>query len=780
MQNLKVHWLVRLVALVTLLAGLSLLVGGVYLITLGGSWYYALAGAAMSLAGAALWQGRIAGVRIYLLFFIFTLVWSFYETGLAFWPSVPRLVAPIFLAALVLLVVPLLPRDTRPVSSKSYFAVGLALAAMFVGYLTAMFYPHDIIVNTTPLAKSDVAKTTTDAGNNWYAYGRTGSGSRFAPFTQITPENIDKLEVAWTARTGFLADQSKHEQDQTVPLYVDGTLYHCGPVGQITALDGDTGKIKWKFDPKAETADWKRCRSIGYFDPGPGDSCGPRLVESTVDARLISVRASDGKPCETFGDGGTVSLWAGMGKADANYLTNSSGPVVAGDKIVVGGRVIDNVTLGEPSGVIRAYDARTGALAWVWDMGNPTLKGLPPEGQSYTVGTPNAWSLLAFDVDLGMVYVPLGNATPDIWGGTRRDFDDEYSSSVVALDLNTGDVKWHFQTTHHDLWDYDVPSQPVLADIPDGKGGFTPGLIQTTKRAQVFVLDRRTGEPIKRVVEKPAPKPDGTVKGDRYSETQPYSTDMAAIGTEPLTERMMWGATPIDQMVCRILFHKYRYDGEYTTPSTHKSLVWPGPMGGMNFGSAAVDESRKVMVAAEMRMPLVQNLLPRDKVTPDMKYTGESGAFHPMLGTPYAMQRGSFSSPLGIPCLRPPWGTISAIDLATGKHIWQFPAGSAQDLALGKFQPGIGFYVGLPPLGGPMITGGGIAFYAGFQDYYLRAFDIQTGDLIWKGRLPIGTQATPMSYVGKDGRQYIVISAGGARYNMSAWGDYIVAFALPK
>ncbi|WP_157994869.1 membrane-bound PQQ-dependent dehydrogenase, glucose/quinate/shikimate family [Paracoccus tegillarcae] len=770
---------VRFVAALLFIAGIPLLLGGVYLITLGGSWYYALAGAGISYAAWHIWKGRMWGVHVYLGVFLLTALWAFYEAGLTYWPLVPRLIAPLFLAGLAMLIVPKLSAAERPGKARGYVWGGVAALAGFVVWLVSMFFPHDIIRNPVAVTAGQAAPTTVEAGDNWYAYGRTGSGTRFAPDTQITADNIDQLDVAWTAQTGFVADQAKSEQDQTVPLYVDGTVYHCGPVGQITALDGVSGQIKWQFDPQAASTDWKRCRSIGYFDPGPGDACGPRIVETTVDSRLISVRAEDGQPCETFGEGGTVDLWTGMGETDAEYLTSSSGPLVAGDKIIVAARVTDNVTVGEPSGVIRAYDALTGDLAWVWDLGNPDLKGLPPTGESYTPGTPNVWSLMAYDLELGMVYLPLGNATPDIWGGGRRDFDDAYSSAVVALDLETGDEVWKFQTVRHDLWDYDLPAQPVLADIPDGNGGVVPGLIQTTKRSQIFVLDRRNGAPIKAVVDRPAPPSDGTIEGEYYAETQPYSVEMAAIGTEPLEGRKMWGATPIDQMLCRIMFQKYRYEGEFTTPSTEWSLVYPGAMGGMNFGSTAVDETRNIMVAAEMTMPLVQRLVPRAEVTPDMQYTGESGPYAPMDGTPYGMERSNFTSPLGIPCLEPSWGAIVGVDLATGRQIWEHPAGTARDLAFGDVTPGLGFYVGLPPLGGAMITGGGIAWYAGTQDFVLRGFDVETGDLLWEGDLPTGSQGTPMSYVGPDGRQYIVISAGGARYNFSNMGDYIVAFALP-
>lgn len=771
----------RTLALVLLFAGLPLAVGGIYLITLSGSWYYAIAGIAFCYSALELWRRRMRGVYVLLAVFALTLIWSIAEVGFSFWPLVPRILAPIVLAAAGLFVVPFLPHQQRPASSKPFVLGGVALAVVFVGYIAAMFQPHDIISNDDKLTTGKISAVTLAAGNNWHAYGRTEQGSRFAPFDQINKNNINELKVAWTTRTGFIADQLDQQQDQNTPLYVDGTLYSCGPVGQIAALDGTTGSIRWKYDPKAKSTDWKRCRSLGYYDPADAaDACGPRIIQTTVDARLIAVRASDGKPCESFGKGGTVSLWDGMGDAEFEWLTNSAGPAVAGGKIVVIGRVTDNMSNAEPSGVVRAYDARTGALAWAWDLGNPGNSGMPEEGKSYTRNTPNAWSLPAIDLELGLVYLPLGNAPPDYYGGQRRPFDDEYSSSVVALNLQTGKEVWRFQTVHHDLWDYDLPSQPVLTDIPDGKGGTIPGLIQTTKRAQVFVLDRRTGKPIKAVEERPVKGGDGTIKGEYYAKTQPFSIEMAAVGAKPLTESMMWGATLIDQMLCRIQFRTYNYTGDMTPPSTNHSIQFPGALGGMNFGSTAIDEEHNIMIAAEMRMPTVPKLIPRSEVTPDMVYTGESGPFAPQTGTPYARMFSMFLSPIGIPCMQPPWGTVSGIDLASGKQLWQYPAGTAKDLTVGSMQPGLSFFIGLPPMGGPMVTKGGIAWFAGTQDFYLRAFDTANGKLLWKGRLPLGSQANPMSYVGKDGRQYVVVSAGGARYNMAEFGDYIVAFALPK
>ncbi|HRH21389.1 MAG TPA: PQQ-binding-like beta-propeller repeat protein, partial [Brevundimonas sp.] len=592
-EKRDVHIALKIFGGLLIIIGLPLAIGGAYLLTLGGSWYYLVAGLGLAVSGLYVFRGLMTGVWIYLAVLLLTLLWAVVEVGLAFWPLVPRLVAPLFLGGVALLLTPLFaPSARRPARTRAFTVAGAALMIGFVGYLALMMQPHGVISNVIPFVPGQVTATTTAAGNNWYSYGRTGEGTRYAPFNQINLENVSELEVAWTARTGFIADQSRHLQDQNTPLYVDGTLYQCASGSQVTALDGVTGTIRWQFDPQAAANSpfWKRCRTLGYFDPGPQDSCGPRIVLTTVDGRMIALRASNGQMCETFGEAGTVDLSVGMGQmvpADPpnagnivapmpGFLVQTTGPFVAGDRIVLGAWVADNVSVGEPSGAVRAFDALTGRQVWAWDLGNPAITNLPPEGETYTLGTPNVWSAMAFDLDLNMIYLPLGNATPDYYGGQRREFDDAYNSSVVALNLDTGREVWHFNTVHHDIWDYDVPSQPNLAEIPDGAGGTIPVVIQTTKRGQVFVLDRRTGVPVRTVEERAVPRGDGTVQGEYYSATQPYSTGMASISADPLSEQQMWGATPLDQMMCRILFRQYRYEGDFTAQSVHTSIVYPG------------------------------------------------------------------------------------------------------------------------------------------------------------------------------------------------------------
>lgn len=800
-EQRHVHVALKIFGVLLILIGLPLAVGGAYLLILGGSWYYLVTGLGLVLSGVYLFRGLMTGVWIYLAVLLLTVIWAVAEVGFQFWPLVPRLVAPMFLGGVALLLTPLIaPEARRPAKTLAFTLAGVALMGGFVAYLAAMFQPHDVVSNPVRLAAGQTSAATEAAGNDWISYGRTGEGARYAPFDQINRENVAELEVAWTARTGFIADQSQNLQDQNTPLYVDGTLYQCASGSQVTALDGVSGAIRWQYDPHAtgDSPFWKRCRTLGYFDPGPQDVCGPRIVLTTVDRRMIALRASNGQVCETFGNGGTVDLTDGMGQlvpgdplnrnhvvpTMPGFMVQTTGPFVAGDRIVLGGWIADNVSQGEPSGVVRAFDARTGSQVWAWDLGNPEITNLPPEGGNYTLGTPNVWSALAFDLDLNMIYLPLGNATPDYYGGQRRPFDNEYNASVVALNLDTGREVWHFNTVNHDVWDYDLPSQPNLADIPDGAGGTIPVVVQTTKRGQIFVLDRRTGEPVRTVEERAVQGGDGTVEGEYYAATQPYSTGMAAVGAEPLNEARMWGATPLDQMLCRILFRQYRYTGDFTAQSVHTSIVYPGNNGGINWGSASVDQRRNLLVTADMRMPVITRLIPRDEFRrQDPNYQGPPHSeLSPQFGLPFANSVINFMSPIGVPCLEPPWGTITAVDLNSGQMVWQQPAGTSQDVTFPGIglQPGIGFYVGMPALGGPITTGGGLTFHGGTQDYYLRAYDTDTGRLLWRGRLPTGAQSTPMTYVGADGRQYVVVSAGGARYNPNDWGDYIVAFALPN
>jgi quinate dehydrogenase (quinone) len=778
------RWALVLFGVVLALVGAALALGGVRLAMLGGSWYYLIAGVALVASGVLYGLRRDAGLWVYLAVFIGTLVWSLAEVGLDFWPLVPRVAPVLVLALFAFLLWPWLqPGRAR---GPAFGLAGL-MAVLAIAGGAAMFVPHGVIEG--PAVASAGPAPAAEGESRWQYYGRTPHGTRYAPFTQINRDNVGNLEVAWTFRTGDIAGPGS--ENQNTPTQIGDTVYVCTPKNRVFALDADTGEQKWTFDPKADAKIWNRCRGVGFYEPAsvttrigdlpapaPSEQCAQRIVLTTVDARMIQLDAKTGEPCAGFGNNGTVDLKQGMGEVKPMYYFQTSMPTVVKNLIIVGGWVFDGRSIDEPSGVVRAFSADTGELVWAWDAGNPAITKLPPEGQSYTRSTPNVWSTPAFDEDLGLIYLPTGNNPPDFWGAQRSKASEEYSASVVAVEIATGREKWKFQTVHHDIWDYDVPAQPALYDVPDGKGGKTPALIQITKRGQIFMLDRRDGKPIAEVQEKPVPQ--GAQEGDWTAKTQPYSVGMPAIGAEPLSEARMWGATWFDQLACRIAFKQLRYEGDFTPPTTTPSLIYPGYYGGMNWGSASIDEHNGVLIVNDIRMPQLVKLVPRAQVDTKQVTAGHGVGLHPQDGTPYGITQQAFNSPLGIPCHAPAWGTMTGIDLKTKQIVWQRPAGTVEDAVVKGVKAGVPVPLGMPTLGGPITTAGGLTFYGGTQDYYLRAYDTLTGKELWKGRLPVGGQATPMTYVSpKTNAQYVVMAAGGSRQSPDR-GDYVVAFKLKQ
>ncbi|WP_313487637.1 glucose/quinate/shikimate family membrane-bound PQQ-dependent dehydrogenase [Pseudescherichia sp.] len=768
-----------------LLAGLLIIIGlaigipGIKLLSLGGSVYFLVMGVAMLISALLIIKNRTSGIVLYALAFIASAIWAVSDAGWDFWPLFSRLFTFGVLAFLAALLWPFLTVSTN---KKPAFGLAAAIALALLVSAGWMFKPQTLVTANEDVPVQPVAKGSQQT--DWKHWGNTTHGDRFAALDQINKQNVNQLEVAWTAHTGDIPQSNgSGAEDQNTPLQVGDTLFVCTPYSKVLALDVDSGKEKWRYDSKATAPNWQRCRGLGYYEdaqavPVPAAqpaACARRLFLPTTDARLIAINADNGQPCADFGDNGAVDLSVGMGEVKPGYYQQTSTPLVAGNVVVVGGRVADNYSTGEPPGVVRAYDVHTGKLAWAWDPGNPAITGLPPEGQTYTRGTPNVWSAMSYDARLNLVYLPTGNATPDFFAGERTALDDKYSSSIVAVDATTGQVRWHYQTTHHDLWDFDLPAQPLLYDLPDGKGGTTPVLVQTSKQGMIFMLNRETGEPVAKVEERPVPA--GNVEGERYSPTQPYSVGMPMIGNQTLTESDMWGATPIDLLICRIEFKAMRHEGVFTPPGLDRSLQFPGSLGGMNWGSVSVDPNNGLMFVNDMRLGLANYMVPRAKVAKNA--SGIEMGIVPMEGTPYGAMRERFLSPLGIPCQKPPFGTMSAVDLKSGKLVWQVPVGTVQDTGPLGIRMHMPIPIGMPTLGASLSTQSGLLFFAGTQDFYLRAFDTATGNEIWKARLPVGSQSGPMTYVSpKTGKQYIVINAGGARQSPDR-GDYIIAYALP-
>ncbi|MEX0759955.1 MAG: membrane-bound PQQ-dependent dehydrogenase, glucose/quinate/shikimate family, partial [Tistlia sp.] len=555
---------------------------------------------------------------------------------------------------------------------------------------------------------------------DWPHYGRTPGGNRYVPLAEITPANVTELEQAWSYRTGDLRGPGDPVETtyEVTPIKVGDTLYICTPHSIAIALDPVTGAERWRFDPGADKNSDRQhqtCRGVSYYEPPnlpDGTACPARIYLPTADARLFALDASSGQPCPGFGEEGAVDLWANMPNVKAGFYYSTSPPAVAEGLVVIGGAVNDNVSVNDPSGAIRAYDAVSGALVWNFDPGNPEAIEPIAEGETYTANSPNAWAPLSVDAELGLVYLPLGNAPPDQWGGDRTPETERFSSSVTALDLATGEVRWVFQTVHHDLWDMDVPAQPQLVDLQRG-GETVPALVQATKQGEIFVLDRRTGEPILPVTEVPAPQ--GAAAGDFTAETQPVSA--ISFNPPPLDERDMWGLTPFDQLACRIAFRQLRYEGRYTPPSTQGTIVYPGNFGSFNWGGVAIDPLRQVIVATPVYFAFTTRLIERADETTNYVSDGAPG-LNENYGAPFAAAMAPFTSPLGlrVPCHAPPWGTIAGIDLETGETVWQHRNGTIRDLS----PLPLPFELGVPSLGGPIITASGLAFMSGTLDYYLR------------------------------------------------------------
>ena len=566
---------------------------------------------------------------------------------------------------------------------------------------------------------------------------------------------------------------------EVTPLKIGERLFLCTPHQFVIALDATSGAELWRFDPQIKdklALQHLTCRGLSYQPQSASPDCPAKLFMPTADGRLIALNPLNGSRCKGFGNGaGEINLWDRMPNVRPGAYYSTSPVVVTRKLVIVGGTVLDNVSTHEQSGVIRAYDVETGELVWNWDSGNPDATQPIPPGQTYTANSPNSWSISSVDEDLGLVYVPLGNQPPDQWGGNRSAAVERYSSAVVALDLATGQVRWAFQTVHHDLWDYDVPAQPSLLHL-DIDGRRVPALVQATKQGELFVLDRRDGKPLLPVAEIPAPQ--GAAPGDHTAPTQPRSA--LSLSPARLSGANMWGATWFDQLYCRVAFHRLRYDGRFTPPSLQGTLVHPGNFGVFNWGSIAVDPVRQTAFITPNYLAFVSQLVPRPNdqtlVVNDSPPDGALPALNENFGAPFAVKLKPFTSPLGLPCHAPPWGYVAGVDLRTGKLQWQHRNGTVRDLA----PVPLPFRMGVPNLGGPIVTAGGVAFLSGTLDNYVRGYDSATGEQLWRHRLPAGGQATPMTYQGADRRQYLLVVAGGHGSINTTAGDSVIAYALPQ
>ena len=628
------------------------------------------------------------------------------------------------------------------------------------------------------LASAQVAR------GDWASYGRDGAGSRYSPLTQITRDNVTRLAVAWTYRTGDTARTRRPAKFEATPLMVDGTLYLSTPLGRAIALDPTTGKQRWNYDAQVDRdGKWGDFANRGvstWVDSRlpSGAPCKRRIYLTTIDARIVALDAARGMPCRDFGQNGTVDLRRGL-RNSPDFVEEyqlTSPPAVIRDLLITGSSVADNNRVNAASGEVRAFDARTGALRWTWDpvprdSTDPAWASWGQVGR--TTGAANVWSVIAVDSASDLAFVPTTAPSPDYFGGERPG-DNRYANSIVALRASTGKVVWSFQAVHHDLWDYDNASPPALVSLSRG-GRDVPAALQATKTGQLFVLNRLSGEPIFPVEERPVPA--STAPGERAAARQPFNTIIPPLSPNTLSLDSVWGATPAERDACLAQIRPLRNDGPFTPPSLEGSLVVPSNVGGAHWGGVAYDPGRHIAVVPVNRLAAFVQLIPTDRFdTAEARQNSGrlDDQYTRMRGTPYVMRRRILKAPSGLPCTPPPWGALVGINLETGAKAWEVPLGDPATLrpqlaAISKTP------LGLPNLGGPIVTASGIAFIGAAIDHFLRAFDVATGRELWRGAIPAGARATPMTYeIG--GKQYVVICVGGSE----DWGsgDYVIAFGL--
>lgn len=800
-KNHRASWPLRIFSIVSFLIGVYLAIGGLWLIIEGGSLYYAIAGVSLLVSSIFLYANKRLGVWIFTLLFLGTLGWTIWESGLSYWRWVPRMGVPVALAFVLALLLP-----NFNYSKRASYSLAGAFLVIFIGAFSLAFVPSNWTYNG-PAPEVGSSKISLDASNSdfnqddWPVYGRDNNASRFSPITDITPENVASLKRAWTYRTKDIPP--KRYGAETTPIKIDDTLYLCTARNQLVALRARNGEEIWRYDPNLADEDipyTAACRGVAYYKtPINSDiqpptnttnsvaarACSERIISGTLDGRIIAVDAKTGKPCEEFGNQGQVDIKENMGKTPSGFVAITGVPVIVQGVIITGHQVLDGQRRYAPSGVIKGFDAQTGDLLWAWDMVKPYIDKLPPEGETYTRGTPNMWTTATGDNELGLAYLPMGNSSADYWSSSRRPAEFKYATSLVAMDVNTGKPAWSFQTVHKDVWDYDLGSQVSLIEYPSNEGT-VPALVLPSKQGDIYILNRETGEPLTGVEERPVPV--GGVGPEQRAPTQPFST-FHTLRKPDLTARDMWGITLFDQLACRIQFQSASYQGIYTPPTTDQHWIqYPGYNGGSDWGSVAIDPLRGVIIANYNDMPNYNRLVsrkeadergwkPRDELEQDKG--GAEGAGDPQQGTPYAVNvnagwRLGFT---GLLCKQPPYGGIRAINIADGSTLWDRPLGSARNNGPFGISSGLPLTIGTPNNGGSVVTQSGLIFIAATTDNLIRAIDINTGETVWQDVLPAGGQANPMMYR-ENGKSYLVIVAAGHHFMETEPGDYVIAYAL--
>jgi len=725
----------RVLAVILFLFGIYLFGGGVWLLSLGGSFYYAPVGLAVLIAGAYLWFANPLGATVFQIATAATVLWAIWESGFDLWGITPRVA--IFLLLTVWLYMPWVRRALdQETGANDDGEGGVSVSAKAIAAVAIAALGGAAIFGATQIQAQEGTRQaghSRDAGDgDWRQLGNSLRGSRYSELAMINEDNVGDLAEIWRYQSGDAPRDSDAGSFAfaATPIEIGDTLYFCTPHRSVIALDADTGEERWRFDPEITSpVTPASCAGVAYYENmGANGVCARRIYSVTADARLVALDAANGNPCPAFGNAGFVDLTEGIGAPAAGRFYQVSPPTIVGTHVIVGGGAGPDHSNEAPSGVVRSFDARNGRMEWAWDIGRQT------DG-AFSQGTPATSAPFAADPEIGLVYVATGSP-PLVTDGTGlRGFDQRYANSVVALEAGSGQVRWSFQTTHSDVWDYGLEAQPVLVDLLAPEG-LRRALVQATKHGNIFVLDRTDGTPMSQFVETPAPLGQGLP----FAKTQPRSE--ISFAPERLQESDMWGLSPFDQLACRIKFRSARYEGPFTPPGATPALIYPGRMGAIGAGGIAIDQRNKLIVANTSLLASYDRMV-RDA---DGHYTKVS---EPFLG------------PLGLPCNEPPWGMMQVFDLKTTDPVWSTETMRAS-------------------LGGPLVTEGALIFQAGTTDGMIRAYHLYTGEEVWSASLPAGGQAAPMTYETSAGRQFLVVAAGGSEALGTETGDYLVAYAISQ
>lgn len=631
--------------------------------------------------------------------------------------------------------------------------------------------------NQSPSTEGQSQPPTTSlvpSGPVWDGFHGQLNAQKYSPLTQINADNADQLELAWEYHTGDVSDGTG-DLPATVwsatPVYANETLYIGTPFYRIIALDPATGEEKWTFNTnstlKALTQPALKNRGVAYWEadnPNEGEPCQKIVYLGTMDARLFAVDADTGKQCQNFANGGVLDVNQWNDTNNRWPLSLLQPPAVTGDHLILGWAGKDWASAEAPPGSVFSINARTGELEW-------TLNLIPEEIRQRT-GTANVWTAMSVDEELGLVYLPVSSPSPNYWGGNRTE-EIPLATSTTAVDIETGEVVWSRQWVHHDIWDYDTNSAPTLMDITvDGES--IPALMQATKMGFLFVVNRKTGEDVWPIEERPVPA--GNVEGEVYADTQPFPTKPAPLLDQSKKPEVWWAADAVGFGECSRLFDKLHYEGMYSPPTTEDEgvLAYPDSAGGVQWGGVAFDPESQTAIVNTSHITQYIKLWSREEYQKIAGGSGNEQGFYPQEGAPFGMSLNNAVNWLGMPCWEPPYGELVSIDMHTGDVNWRRPVGASQ-----KF----GFYMpesmGSPTIGGPAVTAGGVIFIGASMDAKVRAYALETGEELWSDIVEAPVVANPAVYE-HEGRQYVAFIAGGNTIIKPEVGDQIAVYALPE